>query len=55
MSINHECQYAAYIGRKPEWQTDDFGKTVCVYCHVEEKKVPAPVDAKPAITKTVRK
>jgi hypothetical protein len=50
--IDHKCQYAAYIGQQPKWQTDENGLTVCVYCHVPKNPVaPAP---KP-VAKTVRK
>lgn len=49
MVTDHKCQYAALIGQKPAWQTDDKGLTVCVYCH-EPKTAPKAVS-----TKTVRK
>lgn len=49
--IDHKCQYADAIGRKPEWQTDEDGKTVCVFCHASKTQ---PIAEKPAV-KTVRK
>jgi hypothetical protein len=49
--MDHKCQYAEAIGRKPDWQTDDDGKTVCVFCHVDKTPV---IAEKPAV-KTVRK
>jgi hypothetical protein len=44
--IDHECKFASIIGKKPEWQTDEAGLTVCKYCHVPKVVV---------TTKTVRK
>lgn len=49
--IDHKCQYAELIGKRPEWQTDDKGMTVCRYCH-HPKEAPTK---KAAPTRNLRK
>lgn len=43
----HDCIYATMIRAQAEWQKDDNGKEVCVFCHVDRNQAPK--------AKTVRK
>lgn len=38
----HSCQFAALIGQKEAWQTDDDGLTVCRWCHEPKEYVAKP-------------
>ena len=48
MTMIHKCKYAETAGLRAEWQTDDNGKTVCVYCHAPKETEPR----KAPLTKT---